>query len=373
MHMKNLGPLAVLLALLVTAGMAAATITAPTVAQEAQLNLAKADAATTTLESVVAVTISADTSIHATLPTQDTIFEDAVGDYQFNLGVSTDDGATYTVVDPADASTAVAVTTLDTIKVRVELVVPADAAKRNIGDHPLSVVWTDTATTPATFAHDVTLRIYDATTDTDADLMADSWEVEHFGSITASDGTGDADRDTYTDLQEHDAGTDPHNNQDYPGATSGGGGSLDENEMGVAVGGLLVFAAIAFVGVYYAGEKAGGKKGFFNYRNEQGLANILGLSALVIFAAFGVIYGLDYASIGGSGWAFWEHAKLSATEFIATGLAAAAVLAAGAYVMLNVKQNKEMPNMIGFLLAAIVVLVGGYIAFGVYDVPVPFA
>jgi autotransporter-associated beta strand protein len=45
--------------------------------------------------------------------------------------------------------------------------------------------------------------------DTDADGMRDGWEILYFGNIGAKDGTVDSDSDLFTDLQEHDYGSDP--------------------------------------------------------------------------------------------------------------------------------------------------------------------
>jgi hypothetical protein len=45
--------------------------------------------------------------------------------------------------------------------------------------------------------------------DDDADGMADAWEIQHFGNLGASDGTGDADTDDFTDGQEFTTRTDP--------------------------------------------------------------------------------------------------------------------------------------------------------------------
>ena len=46
--------------------------------------------------------------------------------------------------------------------------------------------------------------------DTDEDDMDDAWEIDHFGDIVTSDGTGDADDDDLTDLQEFQNDTDPN-------------------------------------------------------------------------------------------------------------------------------------------------------------------
>jgi hypothetical protein len=45
----------------------------------------------------------------------------------------------------------------------------------------------------------------------DGDLLPDVWELEHFGDLTSSDGTGDADLDFLNDFYEYLAGTDPLN------------------------------------------------------------------------------------------------------------------------------------------------------------------
>jgi len=67
--------------------------------------------------------------------------------------------------------------------------------------------------------HDFTVSVSSAQ-DTDADGMLDSWEITHFGDLSR-DGTGDFDSDGATDLEEHDAGTDPLNPGSYPGAPDG--------------------------------------------------------------------------------------------------------------------------------------------------------
>jgi hypothetical protein len=48
-------------------------------------------------------------------------------------------------------------------------------------------------------------------TDDDEDGLLDNWEIDNFGDITSTDGTGDADNDGSTDAQEYAAGTDPNN------------------------------------------------------------------------------------------------------------------------------------------------------------------
>ena len=51
--------------------------------------------------------------------------------------------------------------------------------------------------------------VADDGSDADADGMTDSWEIQQFGNLDASDGTADSDVDGFTDAQEFSAGTDP--------------------------------------------------------------------------------------------------------------------------------------------------------------------
>ncbi len=67
-----------------------------------------------------------------------------------------------------------------------------------------------------------------AVTDADADGLPDSWETTHFGALTQS-ATGDPDGDTFNNLAEFNAGTDPMNAASNPAPAtpstpSGGGG-----------------------------------------------------------------------------------------------------------------------------------------------------
>ena len=53
-----------------------------------------------------------------------------------------------------------------------------------------------------------------ANPDSDGDGLLDSWEITHFGSITAQTGAGDADNDKISNLNEFTAGTNPNSNND---------------------------------------------------------------------------------------------------------------------------------------------------------------
>lgn len=65
----------------------------------------------------------------------------------------------------------------------------------------------------ATFYYDAahSLKREGRMLDSDEDGLPDAWEIEMFGSITASDGTGDYDDDGLTDMEEYLTGTDPDN------------------------------------------------------------------------------------------------------------------------------------------------------------------
>ncbi|UOG90787.1 MAG: carboxypeptidase regulatory-like domain-containing protein [Candidatus Thiothrix sulfatifontis] len=53
--------------------------------------------------------------------------------------------------------------------------------------------------------------------DDDNDGMPDTWEAQHgFDSLNSTDATQDADKDSFTNKQEYDAGTDPNNAKSYP-------------------------------------------------------------------------------------------------------------------------------------------------------------
>ena len=56
-----------------------------------------------------------------------------------------------------------------------------------------------------------TVTINDSNPDSDGDGLLDSWEVAHFGSIGAQDGSGDPDGDGLTNEEEETAGSNPNN------------------------------------------------------------------------------------------------------------------------------------------------------------------
>ena len=59
--------------------------------------------------------------------------------------------------------------------------------------------------------------------DTDGDGLLDTWEITNFTNITAQNGTGDPDGDTYTNEQEETAKSNPNNNTSIPGDVNGDG------------------------------------------------------------------------------------------------------------------------------------------------------
>ena len=59
------------------------------------------------------------------------------------------------------------------------------------------------------------IAIVSTTIDHDEDGMLDAWEVDRFGDVTISDGTGNQDGDRHTDLQEYIADTNPKDIESY--------------------------------------------------------------------------------------------------------------------------------------------------------------
>ena len=69
-----------------------------------------------------------------------------------------------------------------------------------------------------------------ADADSDEDGMRDGWEVQHFGGLFMADGLGDSDGDTFIDLHEFVAGTDPRSDRSYlrmEGANALGGNQYE--------------------------------------------------------------------------------------------------------------------------------------------------
>ena len=60
--------------------------------------------------------------------------------------------------------------------------------------------------TTGTYQIAVSIRLLD----TDDDGLPDVWELDNFGDLTSSDGSGDADDDGFTDVEEYTRGTDPN-------------------------------------------------------------------------------------------------------------------------------------------------------------------
>lgn len=83
-------------------------------------------------------------------------------------------------------------------------------------------------------------------TDSDGDGLPDGWEQEHFGGLSQTTG-GDPDADSYSNLQEFQAGTDPMDPASTPAAlpSSGGGGGGGGGSCG-----LLGIEALIGVGLF---------------------------------------------------------------------------------------------------------------------------
>lgn len=70
------------------------------------------------------------------------------------------------------------------------------------GNEVQGIYETDSASSDTTLLVDYGL-------DSDGDGLPDAWEIEHFGDLETSDGTGDTDGDGVSDAQEYQDGTDP--------------------------------------------------------------------------------------------------------------------------------------------------------------------
>lgn len=96
--------------------------------------------------------------------------------------------------------------------------------------------------TDTTYEYDMCPETIDV--DTDGDGMSDVWEIENFGTLDQGP-DGDPDGDNYTNLQEHDADTDPNDPQDYP--ENGGGESAPLNIMWIVLPIIIIVVIVAVV------------------------------------------------------------------------------------------------------------------------------
>lgn len=209
---------------------------------------------------------------------------------------------------------------------------------------------------------DHVVRVYfHSDADSDADHLADAWEMEHFGDLSR-DGSGDADGDGYTDAQEYEAGTDPNNDASHPQETVvNGGGNLDDRDVGALVTGAIVFAVILAVGII-----------LLPTRKEKVFAGVVVPVALALLIAFAVLAFFDYVVLDHSGFAFWAYLGAGWQAWTAFGVGAAMilVLASAWFLKLNEKTERAFLVPLGAALAALAV--GIWVVFFLLGVPVPF-
>jgi hypothetical protein len=93
----------------------------------------------------------------------------------------------------------------------------------------------------STYEYDLCPETIDV--DTDEDGLSDIWEIENFGNLDQGPGD-DPDGDEYTNQQEHDAGTDPNDPQDYP---QNGGESAPLNLMWIVLPIIIIIVVVAVV------------------------------------------------------------------------------------------------------------------------------
>jgi len=78
----------------------------------------------------------------------------------------------------------------------------------------ITVTVTEKTNSTNTTTEHVTVQVI---ADLDKDGLPDVWERQYFNSITATGGTDDSDKDGWTDLEEHQKGTDPTVSNPKPG------------------------------------------------------------------------------------------------------------------------------------------------------------
>jgi len=84
------------------------------------------------------------------------------------------------------------------------------------GSHQAYFELTDHGVPELTATQVITITVTDVSSaDTDGDGLEDDWERSQFGDLTP-DGSGDRDKDGFTDKEEHDAGTDPNWDGEIP-------------------------------------------------------------------------------------------------------------------------------------------------------------
>lgn len=212
--------------------------------------------------------------------------------------------------------------------------------------------------------HVASFYYYDPTDDSDGDGLRDGCEIQAFGDLDEHPGN-DPDMDGYTNKEECDAGSNPNDKNSHPATPvigGGSGGSINDRETGWFLGGLVIFLLAIFLAVWI-GVRA---------KTEQRATWIIGSIAVALLASFAVLVVLDYMALTSVQWAFWVHAGLSWTEWVATSLAVSTILLAGIFTMMRMPQSKEHGYAIGALVAAIVTVVLAVILFGPVGVELPW-
>lgn len=291
--------------------------------------------------------------------------------YSVDMQFSNDTGATWTTVASGETTTEPSqeVTIDSTGHMRAIVHFPGT---RDTGTVDVDIVVAINATTDQggnggtlqpSFNHKVRLYFYDAQSDTDVDGLPDAWEQQYFGTLdyVASD---DPDGDGYSNAEEYEAGTDPSNEDSKPASTviGGGGGNVDDREIGAFATGLVLFALTAF-GVFLGLR-----------RNKEGaVAKVLLPAGIGILAGFVVLAFLDYVVLDHAGFAFWAYLGASWQEWTVFMLAVASVLMVAAVAFLKINSEAK-ERQVAFYTGLTVIGVGvaAYLLFWQFEVPLPF-
>lgn len=288
----------------------------------------------------IADTASSVNSTRAfTLDANGTMYLDLEGSlptgYNVSAAYSDDDGASESVItwDPTlGESDNFTVLVTDEALLRYEVSIP-EPDDRTAGDTAAVTIhaFLEVVGVDPSIGHQVQVRYYDPATDADGDGLLDAWEESHFGH-TDFNGTDDPDDDGYSNLEEHDAGSDPSSADSTPQNVliSGGGASVDDRDVGNIVAGLIITIVAVFVTVIIAADKS-----------EKKAAGIAIAAGSVLLLTIVILTAVDAFDTSSTDWAWWTAIGHSWFEWTMFGVGLALIFGVGTYFATKVAQSKE--------------------------------